>query len=288
MRKRIVFALTPTIIFVLSFFLSASPAKAACTPVCSVAFPGNSIVPPDSTLYVAVYWHTDCTSWPLPSCLYNANVYDEGGNFMDEIGCVWAEYRTGGMPCFTWSFPFFIPSTVPPGTYSLVVKNGICGGGDSLCSATFTVDPTAPPQVPPTGPPLAPGPCDQCGCNYTGGYSYCPACNNACERCINPESQGGIYPKGGSWTAFGCINTGEPQGFLIWILRFALGIGGGIAFLLIIIGGFQVIASGGNPENVKRGKDIITSAIIGLLFIIFSLFLMQLIGVKIFEIPGLG
>ena len=86
-------------------------------------------------------------------------------------------------------------------------------------------------------------------------------------------------------TALGCIYT-EPSTFVKSLLRLAIGIGGGIAFLLMIFGGFQIILSGGNPEKVKAGKEMITSAIAGLLLIIFSIFILRVIGYDILAIPG--
>lgn len=89
-------------------------------------------------------------------------------------------------------------------------------------------------------------------------------------------------------TALGCIPTQDPTKFAGWILKIAIGLGGGIAFLLIVFGAFQVITSSGNPESVKKGTEMITAAISGLIFIIFSLFLLKLIGVNILNIPGFG
>ena len=43
----------------------------------------------------------------------------------------------------------------------------------------------------------------------------------------------------------------------------------------------------GIPDKVKAGQEIITSAVGGLLFIIFAVVMMNLIGVKILNIPGL-
>jgi len=70
------------------------------------------------------------------------------------------------------------------------------------------------------------------------------------------------------------------------ILPIAMGLGGIIAFLLIVFGGFQIILSAGNPDRVKAGKEMITSAIAGLLLIIFSVFILRLIGHDILNIPG--
>lgn len=86
-------------------------------------------------------------------------------------------------------------------------------------------------------------------------------------------------------TALGCIPN-DPIAFTVWILARALGIGGGIAFLLMVSGAIKILTSAGNPEGVKNGTQTILSAVQGLLFIIFSLFLLKLIGVDILQIPG--
>ena len=67
-----------------------------------------------------------------------------------------------------------------------------------------------------------------------------------------------------------------------------MGIGGGIAFLLILVAGFMIITSQGSPDKIQAGKELLTSAIAGLLLIIFSVFILELIGVDILEIPGFG
>lgn len=86
-------------------------------------------------------------------------------------------------------------------------------------------------------------------------------------------------------TAIGCIPT-DPEALVAFILQFAIGIGGGIALLLIVWGAFQIITSGGTPEKLNNGKEIIVSAVSGLLMIIFSIFLLGFIGVDILQIPG--
>ena len=88
-------------------------------------------------------------------------------------------------------------------------------------------------------------------------------------------------------TALGCIPT-NPGGFIKWLFSSVLGLAGGIAFLIMAAGAFIFMTSQGNPEQINKGKDLIVAAITGLLFIIFSVFLLNLIGVEILQIPGLG
>jgi len=89
----------------------------------------------------------------------------------------------------------------------------------------------------------------------------------------------------GSITGLGCIPT-DPGNLAKWILSKAILMGGGIAFLLSLFGGITIILAAGNPEKISQGKEIITSAISGILLIIFSVFLLRLIGVDILQLPG--
>jgi hypothetical protein len=88
-------------------------------------------------------------------------------------------------------------------------------------------------------------------------------------------------------TALGCIPVGTPAAFVGWFLPKLLGIVGGVAFLLMVYGAFLIITSAGDANKVKAGQQTITAAISGLLFAIFSLFILRLIGVDILKIPGL-
>jgi hypothetical protein len=84
-------------------------------------------------------------------------------------------------------------------------------------------------------------------------------------------------------TSLGCIPT-YPTSFLYSIRTILLGVGGGIAFLLMIIGAFFILTSQGQPEQAKRGKEIFVGAIAGLLMMIFSVYLLELAGVDILGI----
>ena len=89
-------------------------------------------------------------------------------------------------------------------------------------------------------------------------------------------------------TAIGCIPIGDENGadFIGFLLKWALGIGGGIAFLMMIYAGFIIMTSTGNPERLQSGRQLLVAAISGLLLLIFALFLLRLIGVRILQIPG--
>lgn len=89
-------------------------------------------------------------------------------------------------------------------------------------------------------------------------------------------------------TAIGCIPVNDTNAFVGFVLRWAIGVGSGIAFLLIVFAGFQVMTSSGNPERLKAGQELMTSAIAGLILLIFSVFILKIIGVDILRLPGFG
>lgn len=99
----------------------------------------------------------------------------------------------------------------------------------------------------------------------------------------------GIFGSGtGIATAIGCIPT-KPTEFIAALLRLTFAVVGGISFLLMIGSVFQMITSGGNPDSLKQGHERFTSAVIGLLFVIFAVLLLRIIGVDILNIgPALG
>lgn len=114
----------------------------------------------------------------------------------------------------------------------------------------------------------------------------------AATPCTGPNcSTGGgdpctVDPKNpGIKTAIGCIHT-NPAEFVKDFLKFAVAIAGGLAFLMMLLGAFGMLTSGGNPESLNAGRERLTSAIIGLLFVIFAVLLMQIIGISILNIPG--
>jgi len=88
-------------------------------------------------------------------------------------------------------------------------------------------------------------------------------------------------------TAIGCIPF-TANGFIEKVFPIFISFGGAIAFLLILFGGIQMMTSAGNPEKLAGGKELIVSAITGLLLIIFSIFILRVIGYDILHIPGFG
>lgn len=119
-----------------------------------------------------------------------------------------------------------------------------------------------------------------------------PKQNAECVSCLSGERFGSFDPEkknnvSGFWTAIGCIPT-KPESIIKTFIKLGLSIGGGVTLLLILAGAFQLSISQGDAKKTDDAKQQITSAIIGLIFIILSVTILQFIGVSLFQIPGFG
>jgi len=97
------------------------------------------------------------------------------------------------------------------------------------------------------------------------------------------------FASGGYWSAIGCIYFSDWKTFFEKnVFGLSIGIAGLIALFCIIYAAFQIQTSSGNAEKVKKAQELLTSCIMGLMLIIFSIFILKLIGVDILRIPGFG
>jgi len=103
----------------------------------------------------------------------------------------------------------------------------------------------------------------------------------------NPACDGNDVSSGID-TAIGCIPVSNNNEFMGWILGWAVGIGGGIAFLLIVYASFMIMTSSGDPTRLKAGQELLTSAISGLIMLIFSVFILKFIGIDILGLDDFG
>lgn len=88
-------------------------------------------------------------------------------------------------------------------------------------------------------------------------------------------------------TAFGCVPV-EMEKFVPWLLTWLFGVAGGIAFLLMVYGFILIATSAGDEKKVQGARETITSAVVGLLVCVFSIFILRLIAVNILQIPGMS
>lgn len=63
------------------------------------------------------------------------------------------------------------------------------------------------------------------------------------------------------------------------IIHTAFVLAGLIAFFLLLFGGFQVIVAGGDPKKMEQGRAAVTGAVIGLLVVLGSFWIVKAIGV---------
>lgn len=111
-----------------------------------------------------------------------------------------------------------------------------------------------------------------------------------CIECVESEINGQPGTEqnpGGLWTAIGCIPR-DPTAIVENLLKVGLGMGGGVALLMILAAGFLFSISQGDPKRTGEAKELLTAAITGLLFIIFSVVILQFIGYTVLKIPGFG
>lgn len=124
-----------------------------------------------------------------------------------------------------------------------------------------------------------------CTCR-TPGFRLDDLCDNistaqekaTCIKC----SQTGI------WTAVGCVEYSFGKFIQDVVFGFGLRFAMAITFFCIIYGALQLQLSRGDAARVKKAQELITSCISGLMLIIFSIFILRVIGVDLLRIPGFG
>lgn len=79
-------------------------------------------------------------------------------------------------------------------------------------------------------------------------------------------------------TEKGCRDAGVFVEMGINAASFLFSIIGALALLMFVYGGFMLVLSSGNPEKVKKGGEIIFSAILGLIIVFGAYVLVKFIG----------
>lgn len=101
---------------------------------------------------------------------------------------------------------------------------------------------------------------------------------DACLSCVTDKK--------GIWTAIGCVQSDIGTFISQQLLGFGIGLAGIVALLCIIYASIMMQTSSGNPERIKKAQEMLTSCIMGLMLIIFAVFILKLIGIDILRIPG--
>lgn len=161
-------------------------------------------------------------------------------------------------------------------------------GTNSLSGATCQYQPNAVP-APPSGGSPAGSPCtgnSDCASNICQQDA---SGNHTCQAPVGSPTYGGGF--GGDTTTFSCGNGANAvwtlscvfpliANLIYWLLILSAV----VATFSIIFAGIRLTTSGGDPKTVDNGKKILTFAIIGLVLIFLSFFILNTIG----DVTGLA
>ena len=202
------------------------------------------------------------------SCVNGSCSTDPNGTYSDQSSCQTA--CTSGNP------------SESGGAYP---TKPICLGRYVSCSPGTGPSDTADPNGIYCCPGLS---CQYAGNSQEGGQPH-PGPISYVYQCDTPPSEQGdtSCAADGSWcdTAFGRVYT-TGAGITKALFSVLLSISGALAVLLIIISGYRMMTSQGNPERLQAAREQLIAAIVGLLFIIFSLVILQTIGVDLLGLSG--
>lgn len=115
---------------------------------------------------------------------------------------------------------------------------------------------------------------DVCSANLAGQGGALDLCNSC-------------FAAQGIWTAVGCISQ-DPKDMIGKLVNIGIGILGGIFLLRVLAAGFTLTISQGDVKKTTEAKEMITESVIGVLFILFSVTILQFIGSGVLKIPGFG
>ena len=154
-----------------------------------------------------------------------------------------------------------------PGAQSTCGQGLICGN-NSKCIVNLDVPDTGTGSIPDTGNP--------------GGSSLdnIPGANP--EWCNNDPnltySNGVCLPKDAGFAKTGFAGSTSLSDLMIKIIKFFLTFAGIVGVLILVIGGYWYLSSGGNEETAEKGKKAIINAIIGLVVVILAYTIVTIIS----------
>lgn len=119
--------------------------------------------------------------------------------------------------------------------------------------------------------------CEQAGSKIDGGTRHEEYLS--CMQCFDQQ---------GIWTGVGCIPYNNRLQTVKAFIILGLGIAGSVVIMMTLAAGFLLSTSQGDPKRVDEAKSLITSAVSGALFIIFSVTILRFIGVNILQLPAFG
>ncbi|MFA6255457.1 MAG: hypothetical protein WC675_05570 [Patescibacteria group bacterium] len=107
------------------------------------------------------------------------------------------------------------------------------------------------------------------GWNDTAGWSksaeYCPA---------------------GTKEGVECLQISWISDYIVAVYKYGVGVAAVLAVVMIMIGGFVWLMSGGNSTRVSTAKDFIVSAMAGLLLALFSFVILYAVNPRLINLEG--
>ena len=95
------------------------------------------------------------------------------------------------------------------------------------------------------------------------------------------------YPSFGPNGGFTLILDTDLNQLIAWFYYFIVGVAGLAAFAMLVWGGVQWLTSAGSPAKITEAKDRLTSALLGLLIILGSWLILQVINPELTILPTL-
>ena len=264
---------------------------------CGLTFSTQKFVkglPIDMTLTVDPILADTCAGGPLKNI--TAYVQDPNNNVITGAGvcmagssdCSVSQACNGGKfgSCDFSFTPTMIASCNGSSGYKIIVSRLTNDGTTKNCTVNFGVGADtasacdAPDPVDATQIPFR-------ICDQIKNDPNSSAPSSAYQKCLDCMGGSDSTEVKGVWTAVGCIKT-EPQSIITTVIKIGLSVAGGAALLMILAASFIISTSAGDAKKFTEGKEMISNAVIGLVFIILSITVLQFIGVTLFHIPGFG
>lgn len=108
------------------------------------------------------------------------------------------------------------------------------------------------------------------------GTESCEPTDQSCINCVG---------KGGIWIAIGCVDP-TPVGIMTRLVQTGIGVMGGVALLQIMYAGLMYQT--GNKEKIAKARSQIDATLIGLAVLVFSILILEVIGVNILDVTSAG
>lgn len=147
--------------------------------------------------------------------------------------------------------------------------------------------------------------CDACGycrnsTKYPDNWEPCAQClYNTIDKTTVLNADNPLPNK--AFTIFGCLelekncDPADPEciaksgsaGFASILLNFFVTLMGGMAFFVLVFGGLKVMLAKGDPDAMREGKRYVYGAILGLIVVAMSVFIVKFVGGNLLQLPYL-